>query len=92
MLDSQTANAGFTDAWFALPAEVNPLMESCGLITRDLLAVEGLVAGHERFLNELDAPAFEYWVGLNERFCRDPHLLGAADHLLHVGEKPGSAG
>ncbi len=86
LLENHTVREGFTDAWCALPAEVTPWMESCGLRTRDLLAVEGLAAGHERFINALDAPAFDYWVELNERFCRDPHLLGGADHLLYVGE------
>jgi S-adenosylmethionine-dependent methyltransferase len=85
LLATQTANPGFTDAWFARPDEVRPWMESCGLYTRALLAVEGVAAGHEQHLNALDAESFEYWADLNYQFAADPHLYGAADHLLYVG-------
>ncbi|HMN60522.1 MAG TPA: class I SAM-dependent methyltransferase [Anaerolinea sp.] len=87
LLETQCANPGFTDCWFARPAEILPLMESFGLRTLDLLAAEGLAAGHEQYLNQLEGTAFDYWVDLNEHFCRDPYLFGAADHLLYVGEK-----
>lgn len=87
LLQTQCADPGFTDVWFARPAEILPLMEPCGLRTLDLLGVEGLAAGHEQHINQLEGAAFDYWVELNEHFCRDPHLLGAADHLLYVGEK-----
>jgi hypothetical protein len=49
------------------------------------LAVEGVAAGHEQHLNALDAESFEYWADLNYQFAADPHLYGAADHLLCVG-------
>lgn len=85
---AQTADAGFTEAWFAQPSDVCPLMEACGLETKSLLAVEGLAAGHEQHLNALDDASFEFWVDLTFRFCPDPSLLGAADHLLYIGSKP----
>jgi ubiquinone/menaquinone biosynthesis C-methylase UbiE len=91
---------GFTDAWFAHPAEVIPLMEAAGqqevasgqqevagLRTLALLGVEGLAAGHEQHLRALDPAGFEFWADLNYRFSREPSLLGAADHLLYVGMK-----
>lgn len=85
LLTQQALNPGFTDAWFARPDEVRPWMEACGLRTLSLMAVEGLAAGHEQHLNALPESAFEYWVELSYRLCADPHLLGAADHLLYVG-------
>jgi SAM-dependent methyltransferase len=87
LLATQAANPGFTDAWFARPAEVRPWMESFGLRTLTLLAAEGLVTGHEQHINALDEVSFEFWADLNYRFAPDPHLYGAADHLLYVGEK-----
>ena len=75
----------FTDAWFSHPDEVRPLMESAGLREIALLGVEGLVAGHEQHIRELDEADFEFWADLNYRFSREPSLLGAADHLLYVG-------
>jgi ubiquinone/menaquinone biosynthesis C-methylase UbiE len=77
---------GFTDAWFADPAGVQPWLESFGLTTLALLAAEGLVAGHEQHINALDPHGFEYWADLNYQFCSDPSLYGAADHLLYVGQ------
>jgi ubiquinone/menaquinone biosynthesis C-methylase UbiE len=85
---AQTADSGFTEAWFARPSDACPLMEACGLETKSLLAVEGLAAGHEQHLNALDDASFELWVDLNFRFCPEPSLLGAADHLLYIGSKP----
>jgi S-adenosylmethionine-dependent methyltransferase len=89
LLASQTIpnNTGFTDAWFAYPTDVIPLMEGCGLSTLALMAVEGLTSGQDKNVKALDAPAFAYWADLNYRFCTDPHLWGAADHLLYVGLK-----
>jgi ubiquinone/menaquinone biosynthesis C-methylase UbiE len=89
LLRDQSDNVGFTDAWFARPAEVRPWLETFPLRTRALLATEGVAAGHEQHLNALDEASFEYWVDLSYRLCGDPHLLGAADHLLYVGEKAG---
>ncbi len=85
LLASQAAMPGFTDAWLAQPSEVRPWMESFGLETLALLAAEGLAAGHEKHLNALDEKAFDYWADTNYRFCSDPHLYGAADHLLYIG-------
>ncbi len=62
-------------------------MKPAGLDTLGLLAVEGLAAGHEAHLKTLDTESFEFWADLNYHFCCDPHLLGAADHLLYVGKK-----
>ncbi len=87
LLEAQRISAGFTDAWCAYPAQVQPLMEEAGARTVALLAAEGLAAGNERHVNELTGASFEFWADLNYRFCRDPHLLGAADHILYVGTK-----
>ncbi len=85
ILENRATNPGFTDAWFAKPSEVQPWMETFRLKTLALLASEGLVSGHEQHINALDKEGFDYWADLNYRFCSDPHLYGAADHLLYIG-------
>ncbi|PDW00982.1 class I SAM-dependent methyltransferase [Candidatus Chloroploca asiatica] len=78
----------FPQAYFAHPTEVVPLMEAAGLTTQALIGVEGIVAGHEEQVNAVTGAAWDAWVDLNERLGRDPALIGAADHLLYLGNKP----
>jgi S-adenosylmethionine-dependent methyltransferase len=80
-------DSGFTDAWFCHPDEARGLLESFHLRTLAFLGVEGLTAGHEQHINALEEPAFEFWADLIYRFASDPYLLGASDHLLHVGQR-----
>lgn len=74
-------------AYFAHPNEIKPFMESAGLHSLALIGTEGVAAGHETALNNLDGELWERWVALNYRLGQDPALLGAADHLLYVGRK-----
>jgi S-adenosylmethionine-dependent methyltransferase len=87
LLERQAIITGFTDAWCIYPAHVRPLMEGAGAHTLDLLSAEGLSAGFEPGIHALNAAELDAWADLNYRFCRDPHLLGAADHILYVGTK-----
>jgi ubiquinone/menaquinone biosynthesis C-methylase UbiE len=75
-------------AYFTHPEEITPLMEECGLRTLLLLGCEGIVAGHEDKVNELEGEAWQTWVDLNYRLGKESSLYGASDHLLYVGEKP----
>ena len=78
---------GFTNAYFALPEEVRPLMENCGLETLNLVGCEGVVAGHDQVVNTFEGAAWERWVDLNYRLGQEPSLYGASDHLLYIGRK-----
>ncbi|BCL79808.1 class I SAM-dependent methyltransferase [Ktedonobacteria bacterium brp13] len=82
---------GFTDAYFAHPAEIGPLMEQAGFKTLDLLGCEGVVARNEEQVNQLTGEAWQAWVDFNYRLSKEPSLRGAADHLLYVGSKPSSS-
>lgn len=85
----QHTNApGFTDAYFAHPGEVIPLMESAGFSTIVLVGCEGVVAGLEAGVGALTGRAWQAWVDLNYRLGKDPTLHGAADHLLYIGKSP----
>lgn len=79
----------FTNAYYAHPREIVPLMEKRGLRTLCLVGCEGIVAGHDGKVNELTGEGWEAWVDLNYELGQDPTLYGASDHLLYVGEKPG---
>jgi len=80
---------GFTDAYFAHPDEVIPLGEAAGFETLLLMGCEGIVAGHEAYVNSLEGENFEKWTDLNYRLSKDPAAIGAADHILYIGRKPG---
>ncbi|MCB8969134.1 MAG: methyltransferase domain-containing protein [Ardenticatenaceae bacterium] len=77
----------FPNSYFAHPDEIRPLLESQGLTTLALIGCEGVLAGHEQHINELQGDLWEQWVDLNYRFGHEPTLYGAADHLLYIGRK-----
>ncbi len=79
---------GFTDAYFAHPDEVIPTCESVGFRTVMRMGCEGVVAGHESYVNSLEGEQFEHWVDLNYRISQDPGAIGASDHILYIGRKP----
>ena len=78
---------GFTDAYFAHPDEVIPLGESAGFTTLRLMGCEGILAGHEEYVNSLTGADHQVWLDFNNRFAQEPSLLGASDHLLYIGRK-----
>lgn len=84
------ATDGFTDAYFAHPDEVIPLGEAAGFETLLRLGVEGMVGGHETYVNSLEGKDFEIWADLNYRIGKDPAAIGASEHILYIGKKPTS--
>ncbi len=78
---------GFTDAYFAHPNEVIPLMEKAGFVTLKMIGCEGILSGHEEYVYSLTGEAKKIWLDLNYRFAQEPSLYGAADHLLYSGRK-----
>lgn len=81
------ATDGFTDAYFAHPEEIVPLGEAAGFKTLLRLGCEGLVSGHEAYVNALIGTDFERWAELNYQIGKDPAAIGASDHLLYIGQK-----
>jgi S-adenosylmethionine-dependent methyltransferase len=80
----------FTDAYFCHPDDVVPLMESAGLSTVRLMGCEGAVSHLDEGVNQLDGADWAYWAEINYRLGQDPSMYGASDHLLYVGQKPGT--
>ncbi|HZU13929.1 MAG TPA: class I SAM-dependent methyltransferase [Chloroflexota bacterium] len=81
------ANDRFTDAYFAHPAEIVPLLDSCGFTFLDLIACEGVVSRIDQGINELQGEGWDAWVDVNYRLAHDPSVHGAAEHLLYAGKK-----
>lgn len=77
----------FTDSYFARPGDAAGEVESAGFELLELIGCEGVLAGHEQRVNELEGEDWECWVELNERVGRDPEMLAASDHLLCVARK-----
>lgn len=82
-----TEGKEFPNAYFALPDEIQPFMEDCGLTTINVLGVEGIVAGHEEEVNKLQGEDWDKWVDLNYKLGLEPSLYGASDHILYLGRK-----
>ena len=78
---------GFTDAYFAHPADITPLFDEAGFQQLALLACEGIVSQIDRHLNLLSGDLWEQWVDLNYRFASDLTVHGTAEHLLYIGKK-----
>jgi S-adenosylmethionine-dependent methyltransferase len=86
--DGRNFGEGFPGAYFSHPNEILPLMESCDLETLKMIGVEGVVAGHEERINQVEGAVLDFWVDLNYRLGSDPACWGTSNHLLHVGRKP----
>jgi ubiquinone/menaquinone biosynthesis C-methylase UbiE len=76
----------FPSAYFTHPDEIEPLMEECDIQKVMLMGCEGIVAGHERLVNNFEGEDWDKWVELNYRLGQDPSLYGASDHMLYVGK------
>jgi len=75
------------DFYFAHPDEIRPLMESAGFETKNLIGCEGVAAGHEETINQVEGELWQKWVALNYQLGQEPTLHSAADHLLYIGRK-----
>ncbi len=78
---------GFTEAYFTHPDEIIPLCQAAGFETICRMGCEGVVAGHEQKINQLEGTDFEKWADINYRIGQDPAMIGASDHILYIGIK-----
>jgi ubiquinone/menaquinone biosynthesis C-methylase UbiE len=77
----------YPDFYFIHTDEIRPFMETAGFTTVNLIGCEGIVAGHEEAINQVQGDLWRAWVALNYRLGQEPALYGAADHLLYIGRK-----
>jgi ubiquinone/menaquinone biosynthesis C-methylase UbiE len=77
----------FTDAYFALPHEIRPLLEESGFETLTVLSCQGVIHLIEDRIHQLTGEHWQAWVEMNYRLGKDPSVHGAAGHLLYIGRK-----
>ena len=84
-----SADIGFTEAYFARVPEIEALMQEAGCELVEMVGCEGFsVLIEENFLNtEMDEATWQHWVDLNLEFGRHRTALEAADHILYVARK-----
>lgn len=80
-----TAEEGFTTAYFITPQEARDFMKSFGLNEYAFAGVEGFGAIAELRLNSLPQDKFQLWVDVIYKLAEDQNILGTSEHLLYVG-------
>jgi len=74
-------------AYFAHPAEVEPLLRGAGLAPLGVYATEGFISMIDETVNLLAGEEWQAWVELNFNLASDPTLFSGAEHLLAFGRK-----
>jgi S-adenosylmethionine-dependent methyltransferase len=78
----------FTNAYFAHPEEINPLIEEAGLIPLHLAGAEGIFGERFELYHSLDDKLKKAWVNFVIENCEDIHLIQQSKHILSVAQKP----
>jgi S-adenosylmethionine-dependent methyltransferase len=73
--------------YFARPSEIIPLHEEMGFDTLALAGVEPAISADDESYNRLAGNQRRQWLDLFHAVSREPSILGASRHLLHVGRK-----
>jgi SAM-dependent methyltransferase len=89
---SEDGTGGFTDAYFSHPLELRRWYEDAGAETAGMAAQEGIAGGLRDECRRLaeNPVAWQHFVQIVLATCEDPTILGASEHTLYVGRKPGS--
>jgi S-adenosylmethionine-dependent methyltransferase len=78
----------FTNAYFAHPEEVNPLIERAGLKPLHLAGAEGIFGERFELFHNLQDNLKREWIQFVIENCEDMHLVQQSKHLLSVARKP----
>ena len=76
---------GFTEAYFARPAEIENLMTSFHRI--EMVGVEGCSNNFQQNFSNLDSNLWQKWLELNLQFGRSSTALEASNHIVFIGKK-----
>ena len=82
------ATEWFTNAYFAHPEEVGPLIEDAGLEPLHLAGAEGPFGERFELYHNLDHELQDHWMQFVIDHAEDPHMIHHAKHLLSVARKP----
>jgi S-adenosylmethionine-dependent methyltransferase len=78
----------FTNAWFANPEDVNPLIMEAGLEPLHLAGAEGIFGERFDLFHSLDPKVQDAWMEFIIDHCEDQHMVYHSKHLLSVARKP----
>ncbi len=81
------ATEWFTNAYFAHPEEVNPLIESAGLKPLHLLGAEGPFGERFELYHQLPNDLQKKWMRFVIDHAEDKHFIHHAKHLLSVSQR-----
>lgn len=82
------ATEWFTNAYFAHPEEVAPLIEEAGLEPLHLAGAEGVFGDRFELYHRLEPHLKKPWMDFILENCEDLHMIQNAKHLLSVARKP----
>ncbi len=82
-----SADDGFTTAYFTNPNEARNLMNSFGIKELTFAGVENILNSKEKEINMLDENQYEKWINICYKLSQDENLLGTSEHLLYIGRK-----
>jgi len=85
------ATEWFTNAYFAHPEEVNPLIKKAGLTPLHLAGAEGPFGERFDLYHNLDHQLQNAWMKFVIDHAEDKHMINHAKHLLSVAKKPDQA-
>jgi SAM-dependent methyltransferase len=83
-------HAGFTDAHFTFPSEVNALMERFPLVKLGLHSAEGFLMPFEEGLKTVGPEVLEACLDLAMRLIDREELTVLGEHFLYLGRKLGT--
>ncbi len=78
----------FTNAYFAHPEEINPLIEKAGLVPIHLAGAEGFFGERFDLFHSLEDRLKDEWIKFVIEKCEDIHMLQLSKHLLSIAQKP----
>jgi len=81
------ATEWFTNAYFAHPEEVNPLVREAGLSPLHLAGAEGVFGERFELYHSLNDDLKKSWMHFTLETCEEPHMVNQAKHLLSVSRK-----
>jgi SAM-dependent methyltransferase len=84
----EDAPVGDFRGYFAAAAEIPPLHERQGLLTRALVAVEPAISADDESYNRLQGELRQRWLDVLYAVSAEPSILAASRHLLYIGQKP----
>ena len=78
----------FTNAYFAHPEEINPMIESAGLTPLHLAGAEGVFGERFELYHSMNDNLKKAWLDFVIENCEDIHLIQQSKHLLSIAQKP----